>query len=88
MIQIPQAAFYVEHHLPIRVVSLTLSPLVTRSYPVTAISNGTPYMGDKAGNEKPSGTQSKQIVRANSWLLNATATGSKETEFQQMDYAK
>lgn len=59
--------------------------LVTRSYLVIAISNGTPYMGDKAGNERHSGTQSKQIVCANSSLLNATGRESKETEFQQMD---
>jgi hypothetical protein len=45
-------------------------------------------MGDKAGNERLSGKQSKQIVCANSSLLNATARASKETEFQQMDYAK
>lgn len=45
-------------------------------------------MGDKAGSEQLSGIQSKQIVCANGSLLNATARESKETEFQQMDYAK
>jgi hypothetical protein len=45
-------------------------------------------MGDKAGNGKLSGMQSKQIVCANSSMLNATARESKESEFQQMDYTK
>jgi hypothetical protein len=51
MIQILQTPFYVEYHLSIWPVSRAPGPLVTRSYPVIAISNGTPYMGDKAGSE-------------------------------------
>jgi hypothetical protein len=51
--------------------------LVTRSYPVIAISNGAPYMGDEAGSEWLSRMQSKQIVCANGSLLNATPMGDQ-----------